>query len=528
MSKLYYGNQLINKWYEEEDQIMKAYYGDTLMFGDEGEEPTPPTPSFNYCYDVTNDISTYTATTFSEVYDTSSNKWYMLNNFNQYEEYGVIEEVSCEAFPEEIPTYLGKLINHCDGNELECVEIDGENSQWEYLGNIETITEETDETITIDNTSPSPLIGTTFPTNFKIAKTSLEGRYVSININGTNGESLNVNYSNYSSPEYKINYIDQTVTDDGEYYVFESNEADFEVQYVGYWDSTPIDVIHTTITEETIYPKEYEEKEAPPSMLTFSTMAEANSYTGCVYNGIYANIGGSIYILSNDEWEETTATTKNYLSFTARNGNATIGLNSGTSPNLSYSRDGITWATWDYSNLTIPNGVTVYFKGNNTSGFSTNSNVNTFRISGSVESHGNVMSLMYGDDFETQNTLTNSTFKELFKNCTGLTTAPELPATTMIDYCYESMFNGCTSLTTAPILPATTLASNCYLWMFQGCSSLNYIKMMATDISASACLFNWVQGVAATGTFVKNSAATWNVSGDSGVPTGWTIQTASS
>ena len=92
------------------------------------------------------------------------------------------------------------------------------------------------------------------------------------------------------------------------------------------------------------------------------------------------------------------------------------------------------------------------------------------------------------------------------------------------------MFRGCTSLTTAPTLNATTLAEDCYRFMFSGCTNLNYIKMMATDISADNCLYEWVSGVAASGTFVKNSAATWNpeeVRGVNGVPTNWTIQTAS-
>jgi len=39
---------------------------------------------------------------------------------------------------------------------------------------------------------------------------------------------------------------------------------------------------------------------------------------------------------------------------------------------------------------------------------------------------------------------------------------------------------------------------------------------------------SWVGNVSATGTFVKNSAATWNVTGNNGVPSGWTVQTASS
>jgi hypothetical protein len=85
------------------------------------------------------------------------------------------------------------------------------------------------------------------------------------------------------------------------------------------------------------------------------------------------------------------------------------------------------------------------------------------------------------------------------------------------------MFYDCSSLTTAPELPATTLAYWCYRYMFNGCSNLNYIKMLATDISADDCLYNWVKGVASTGTFVKNSSMTNLPTGTSGIPEGWTV-----
>lgn len=87
------------------------------------------------------------------------------------------------------------------------------------------------------------------------------------------------------------------------------------------------------------------------------------------------------------------------------------------------------------------------------------------------------------------------------------------------------MFWDCTGLSTAPVLPATTLVSRCYKSMFYGCTNLSYIKMLATDVSASYCLDSWVEGVAASGTFVKSSSATWTNIGVSGVPSGWTVQT---
>ena len=123
--------------------------------------------------------------------------------------------------------------------------------------------------------------------------------------------------------------------------------------------------------------------------------------------------------------------------------------------------------------------------------------------------------------------LSYSCYRDMFSGCKNLTTAPELPATTLAQFCYGSMFSGCTNLNVAPELPATTLVSYCYQYMFYNCSSLNYIKAMFTTTPSSNYTSNWVKGVASTGTFVKNSSAQWNVTGNNGVPTGWTVQTAS-
>ena len=124
-------------------------------------------------------------------------------------------------------------------------------------------------------------------------------------------------------------------------------------------------------------------------------------------------------------------------------------------------------------------------------------------------------------------TLAEGCYGNMFYNCTSLVTAPELSATTLATYCYSGMFGGCTNLTTAPELPATKLTNHCYDYMFLGCTSLNYIKAMFTTEPTWTRTQNWVSGVAATGTFVKNSAAQWDVSGVNGVPDGWTVQTAS-
>jgi len=121
-------------------------------------------------------------------------------------------------------------------------------------------------------------------------------------------------------------------------------------------------------------------------------------------------------------------------------------------------------------------------------------------------------------------TLALECYHYMFQDCTSLTTAPELPATTLAKSCYQSMFQGCTSLTTAPNLPATTLSDNCYQAMFFNCSKLNYIKCLAVDISASYCTYEWVKGVSSSGTFVKTLTMEDWKTGNSGIPTNWTVR----
>ena len=112
----------------------------------------------------------------------------------------------------------------------------------------------------------------------------------------------------------------------------------------------------------------------------------------------------------------------------------------------------------------------------------------------------------------------------MFYGCSSLTTAPStLPATILADYCYQRMFYNCTSLTTAPTLPATTLADSCYYMMFYSCSSLRAITCLATDISAANCTTSWLYGVAANGTFAKDSSMSSWSRGIKGIPSGWTV-----
>ena len=196
--------------------------------------------------------------------------------------------------------------------------------------------------------------------------------------------------------------------------------------------------------------------------------------------------------------------------------------------NIKYGINGIGWETLKVGEyITINYGQTISFKGNLMP--SNDAGIGTFTISGGCNLKGNCLSLLFGDTAANNLDLTGMDygFSSLFYGCDTIKniTSDFLPATTLANGCYSYMFNGCTSLTTAPELPATTLVSNCYERMLEHCSKLNYIKMLATDITAVNCLLFWVCGVASTGTFVKSKDATWDVVGNSGVPSGWTVIT---
>lgn len=95
----------------------------------------------------------------------------------------------------------------------------------------------------------------------------------------------------------------------------------------------------------------------------------------------------------------------------------------------------------------------------------------SFSYPAKVACTGDIRTLLDYENYETVQT-SSAQFCSLFEGCKQLTSAPNLPATELYDYCYNSMFKGCTSLEKAPALSATTLKQSCYSGMFQGCTSL--------------------------------------------------------
>ena len=159
----------------------------------------------------------------------------------------------------------------------------------------------------------------------------------------------------------------------------------------------------------------------------------------------------------------------------------------------------------------------------------TNSPVNlTIKCTADCYVYGNVMSLLYYTKFTGKTQIPDKyAFQKFFQNNTHIKNHEildiVLPATTLSDYCYANMFQGCSGLTRAPELPATKLAKECYSFMFCDCEKLNYIKCLATDISAADCTKDWLNGVAANGTFTKYTSMTNWPTGETGIPSGWTV-----
>ena len=91
-------------------------------------------------------------------------------------------------------------------------------------------------------------------------------------------------------------------------------------------------------------------------------------------------------------------------------------------------------------------------------------------------------------------TLASNCYFYMFYNCENLKTAPELPATKLADYCYSQMFFGCTNLNTPPVLPATKLENYCYCNMFNGCENLNTAPALPAETLAQGCYYYMFRG----------------------------------
>lgn len=272
--------------------------------------------------------------------------------------------------------------------------------------------------------------------------------------------------------------------------------------------------------------------------------------------------------------------------------NNTTGSTAPTHCSFLYSTDG--GANW--SNLTTSTRTTYTLGSINSGGtlimkaVTTNQSLGInynyghyFRASGDFEVEGNLMSLLTGNETDTEFIGGSYNFAQLFSGCTNLVNAENLiiPASAMTSNAFNGTFRGCTSLTKAPELPAKVMANACYSSMFEGCTSLSKppsvlnvngvegscfqrmfcmsrnsmvtsamkytpkmygsyntatfaqqmfcgngsletVECYMTKTSGDFSQTNWMQYTNSTGTFKKLSTQTF-VSGVNGIPDGWTV-----
>ena len=207
--------------------------------------------------------------------------------------------------------------------------------------------------------------------------------------------------------------------------------------------------------------------------------------------------------------------TPRYLTFTAGEGGASLAFffnrqsagEEQQNPNITFQKStdgGLTWEehtigvydpdegdTADLDVITLDEGESIIFKGVNSENFTVGDPENEegifvgFYLDGSAAASGDITSLINGVGGDA--TVQFMQFYSMFYGCTGLTTAPSLPATTLAEYCYSGMFSGCTGMTTAPSLPATTLAEYCYDSMFSGCTGMTTAPSLPATTLAESC-----------------------------------------
>ena len=130
------------------------------------------------------------------------------------------------------------------------------------------------------------------------------------------------------------------------------------------------------------------------------------------------------------------------LCFTAEEAGSTVAMmKNGSAPTVSleYSTDGNTWSPFvvGSTTVTLANiGDKMYMRATsagNTRISSSSSDYNQFEMTGKISASGNVDTLLNQNG---NATLTNYCYRNLFNDCTSLTSAPDLPATTLANVCY--------------------------------------------------------------------------------------------
>ena len=246
--------------------------------------------------------------------------------------------------------------------------------------------------------------------------------------------------------------------------------------------------------------------------MNFSDVKQWVIPEGNVYRVVDAN-GRVIWERSGYFYVEDTSGNANTLSIKKDNTNApTIEVFASTDT-VNWSSIGSTSTT--AITATIPANGKLYLKAttNGWCRYNRSPYWNTITASGTHNIGGNIMSLLYGDNYLTEFRVTSYAFRSLFSGNTTLVNAENLllQASALASDCYAFMFSGCTSLTAAPAtLPATRTAQECYYFMFNNCTALTTAPNISATALAYACFQSMFQGCTALTTAPALPATTLN------------------
>ena len=237
----------------------------------------------------------------------------------------------------------------------------------------------------------------------------------------------------------------------------------------------------------------------PPTMTTNVTEA-GSSY---IYNLTVSKKKIKVTGITAGAWTAASGTTTGdiicypYVTFKAEQPQTfeMTEINGYTISGLEYSVNFGEWKTV-VANKEVTFGGTngdLRLRGTNTDGtaseFNRHSTITFTDPNVKVACTGDIRTLLNWKSYSTVDTQ-NARFCKLFYGCTALTSAPDLPATTLANECYYGMFIDCTSLASAPELKATTLAPKCYNRMFFNCTSLTSApELKATTLATECCYY---------------------------------------
>ena len=278
------GNTPENINYNGQEVLIVKYNGEIVWQKGSIE---PPIIIKDYDYQVADSVSLFnTSLNIPYAYSYDEKKWYVLNNANLYEQYGLYEETDNIN---SITTYPNKLA------VVGTTEYQYQNNNWVEVGTYENGFGEIGELS--QESFPS---GSQFPLNFALKKSDLTD-WFDLYIDGGNvmvGIQKNGSGWDYIISDWSIGYNGiGTVTEDDEYVYFnkpEDYESDtFEVMNLMWWDM-PITMYGGSTVASVKYDKTlfdnystikgwyYEKEEDVPTNLGYNQLYNLNGY-------IYAN-----------------------------------------------------------------------------------------------------------------------------------------------------------------------------------------------------------------------------------------------